>query len=134
MNCWKHYIDGILHDKIIDDAVIVGLCDNETVWAAKEGGLLSAVSPQEVKLITGQDRKTFLLTGITIAWKKCSVIRDNLLVEGDNVMDVRSKGGDSRSICIGRTPIVLIIVMGKRGVHGGVLNLKVHDIIAGMKL
>lgn len=58
---------------------------------------LAAVSPQELALITGQDRKTFLLTGITVAGKKCSVIRGNLLVDED-MMDVRSKGSDSRSM------------------------------------
>ncbi|XP_042673855.1 profilin-3 [Centrocercus urophasianus] len=134
MNCWKYYIDCILSDRNIDDVAIVGLSDNKCVWATKPGGLLSAVSPYEVDLITGQDRKTFLMTGITIAGKKCSVIRDSLLVEGDNVMDVRSKGGDSRSICIGRTPKALIFLMGNRGVHGGVLNQKIHDMIVGMTL
>ncbi|NXC50695.1 PROF3 protein, partial [Penelope pileata] len=132
MNYWKYYINCILSDSNIDDAAIVGLSDNKCVWATNPGGLLAAISPQEVGLITGQDRKTFLLTGITIAGKKCSVIRDNLLVEGDDVMDVRSKGSDSRSICVGRTPDALIFLMGKSGVHGGVLNLKVHDMIVGM--
>ncbi|OXB68305.1 hypothetical protein ASZ78_015245 [Callipepla squamata] len=133
MNYWNYYIDYVLSDKNIDDVAIVGLSNNKCVWATKPGGLLSAVSPHEVDLITGQDRKMFLMTGITIAGKKCSVIRDSLLVEGDNVMDVRSKGGDSRSICIGRTPNALIFLMGKTGVHGGVLNLKVHEMIAGME-
>ncbi|KGL79715.1 Profilin-3, partial [Tinamus guttatus] len=80
-----------------------------------------AISPQEVGLITGPDRKA------TVAGKKCSVIRDNLLVEEDDVMDIRTKGGDSRSICIGRTSRALIFLMGKRGVHGGALNKKVHE-------
>lgn len=134
MNCWNYYTDCILSDKYIDDVAIVGLSDNKYVWAAKPGGLLSAVSPREVDLITGQDRTTFLTAGISIAGKKCIVIRDSLLVEGDNVMDIRSRGGDSRSICIGKTPKALIFLMGNRGVHGGVLNLKIHDMIAGMTL
>ncbi|XP_009708821.1 PREDICTED: profilin-3 [Cariama cristata] len=99
------------------------------VWVAKPGGLLAAISPQEVSLITGQD----LLTGITIAGKKCSVICDNLLVDEDNMMDVRSKGSDSRSICTGKTPKALIFLMGKKRVHGGALNQKVHDLIVDMK-
>uniref|UniRef100_A0A8C2T399 Profilin n=1 Tax=Coturnix japonica TaxID=93934 RepID=A0A8C2T399_COTJA len=96
------------------------------------GGLLSAVSPHEVNLITGQDRETFLMTGITIAGKKCSVIRDSLLVEGDNVMDIIRKGSDSRSICVGWTPKALIFLMGNRGVRGGVLNMKICDMIASL--
>ncbi|POI33954.1 hypothetical protein CIB84_002295 [Bambusicola thoracicus] len=134
MNCWNYYIDCILSDKNIDDVAIVGLSDNKSMWAAKPGRLLSAVSPREVDLITGQNRMTFLMAGITIAGKKCIVIRDSLLVEGDSVMDIRSKGGDRRSMCIGKTPIALIFLMGNRGVHGGVLNLKIRDTIAGMTL
>uniref|UniRef100_A0A8B9S8W8 Profilin n=1 Tax=Apteryx owenii TaxID=8824 RepID=A0A8B9S8W8_APTOW len=133
MGDWKSYIDCILKDRNVEDVAIVGHSDNKCVWASKPGGLLAAISPQEVGLITGQDRKAFLQTGITIAGKKCSVIRDNLLVEEDDMMDIRTKGGDSRSICIGRTPRALIFLMGKKGVHGGALNMKVHEMIMGMK-
>lgn len=134
MDYWNYYINSILADRNVEDVAIVGLFDNKCVWAAKPGGILAAISPQEVGLITGQDRKTLLLMGITVAGKKCSVIRDNLLVDEDNVMDVRSKGSDSRSICIGKTIQALIFLMGKKGVHGGALNQKVHNIIVGMKV
>ncbi|CAM9864483.1 unnamed protein product [Bubo scandiacus] len=77
-----------------------------------------------VGLITGLQRKMFFLTGITIAGKKHSVIRDNLLVDEDNVMDIRSKGSDSRSICIGKNPKALTFLMVKKGVHGGALSQK----------
>ncbi|XP_068792618.1 profilin-3 [Struthio camelus] len=133
MGDWKNYINCILKDRNVEDVAIVGHSDNKCVWASKPGGLLAAISPQEVGLITGQDRNGFLQTGITIAGKKCSVIRDNLLVEKDDVMDIRTKGGDGRSICIGRTPRALIFLMGKKGVHGGALNKKVHEMIMGMK-
>lgn len=53
---------------------------DKCVWVAKPGGLFAAILSQEVALIAGQDWKTFLLMGITVAGKKCSVIRDNLLV------------------------------------------------------
>ncbi|NXV80288.1 PROF3 protein, partial [Atlantisia rogersi] len=134
MDYWKYYVNSILADWNIEDVAIIGLFDNQCVWAAKPGGLFAAISPQEVDLIMGQDRMMSLLTGITVAGRKCSVIRDNLLVDEDNVMDVRSKGSDSRSICIGKTPKALIFLMGKRGVHGGALNQKVHHMIAGMKV
>ncbi|KAM8809853.1 profilin-3 [Eudromia elegans] len=133
MGDWKNYINCILKDRNVEDVAIVGHTDNRCVWASKPGGLLAAISPQEVGLITGPDRKAFLQTGLTVAGKKCSVIRDNLLVEEDDVMDIRTKGGDSRSICIGRTSRALIFLMGKRGVHGGALNKKVHEMIMGMK-
>ncbi|NXE21913.1 PROF3 protein, partial [Ardeotis kori] len=100
---------------------------------ANPGGLLTAISPQEVASIAGQDRNMLLLTGITVAGKRCCVIRDNLLVDEDNLMDVRSKHGDRTSICIGKTARDLIFLMGKEGVHGGVLNQKVYDMVVGMK-
>ncbi|NXS46952.1 PROF3 protein, partial [Balaeniceps rex] len=133
MGYWKYYISSILVDRNVHDVAIMGVSDNKCMWAAKPGGLLAAILPQDVALITGQDRKTFLLTGIPVAGKKCSVIHDNLLNDEDNVMDVRSKGSNSRSICIGKTPKALIFLMGKKGVHGGALNQKVHDMIVGMK-
>ncbi|KAM4675998.1 profilin-3 [Discoglossus pictus] len=133
MGDWKTYINTFLKEKMVEDLAIVGHADNKSVWASKPGGLLAAISPQEVGIIIGQDRKGFLQTGITVAGKKCSVIRDNLLVPNDNVMDTRTKGGDSRSICIGMTPKALVFMMGKKGVHGGILNKNVHDIIKTMK-
>ncbi|NXS56525.1 PROF3 protein, partial [Brachypteracias leptosomus] len=133
MDYWKQYIKSILADRNVEDVAIMGLSDKKCMWAAKPGGLFTAISPEEVGLITGQDRKTFLLMGITIAGKKYSVIRDNLLVDEDNMMDVISKGSDSRSICIGKTSKALIFLMGKKGVHGGTLNQKVHNMIVSMK-
>ncbi|KAM6270598.1 LOW QUALITY PROTEIN: profilin-3 [Spheniscus humboldti] len=129
MDYWNYYINGIVADRNVEEVAIVGLSD-KCVWAAKPGGLLAAISPQELALITGQDQKTFLLTGITVAGKKCSVIRGNLLVDED-MMDVRSKGSDSRSK--GKTPKALIFLMGKKGVHGRALNQRVHDRIVSMK-
>ncbi|KAK4824474.1 hypothetical protein QYF61_015872 [Mycteria americana] len=130
MDYWKYYINGILADRNVEDVAIVGLSDNKCVWAAKPGGLLAAISPQEAALITGQDRNTLLLTGITVAGKKCSVICDNLLVDEDNVMDARSKDSD---ICIGKTPKALIFLLGEKGVQRGALNQRVHDMIVSMK-
>ncbi|XP_010180920.1 PREDICTED: profilin-3 [Mesitornis unicolor] len=134
MDYWNYYINNILADRNIDDVAIVGFCDNKCVWAAKPGGLLAAISPQEVDLITGQDQKMFLLTGITVAGKKCSVICDNLLVDKDNVMDVRIKGNNSRFVCIGKSSSALVFLMGKKGVHRGALNQKVHNMIDNMKV
>ncbi|XP_074673962.1 profilin-3 [Strix aluco] len=134
MTEWAGFIlaDNILADRNTEDVAIMGLSDKCT-WAAKPGGLLTAISPQEVGLITGHQRKMFLLTGITIAGKKRNVICDNLLVDEDNTMDIRSKGSDSRSICIGKKPKALTFLMVKKGVHGGALSQKVHDMIVGMK-
>ncbi|XP_032869232.1 profilin-3-like [Amblyraja radiata] len=133
MSDWKNYINSILKDKNVEDVAIVGHVNNKAVWASKPGGILAAISPQEVSMLIGQDRKAFLQTGITIGGTKCSVIRDNLLVNNDGVMDVRMKGGQCKSICIGKTIKTMVFVMGKRGVHGGVLNKKVHEMASYLK-
>ncbi|XP_020374122.2 profilin-3-like [Rhincodon typus] len=133
MSDWKTYINSILKDMNVEDAAIVGHADNKSSWASKPGGVLAAISPQEVSMLTGQDRKAFLQTGINIAGKKCSVIRDNLMVNNDEVMDVRMKGSQGKSICIGKTIKIMVFVTGKKGVHGGALNKKVHEVAKYLK-
>ncbi|XP_069766218.1 profilin-3-like [Narcine bancroftii] len=131
---WRNYINYILKDKNVEDVAIVGQANNRAVWASKPGGIFAAISPQEVSALMGQDRRTFLQTGITVGGKKCSIVRDNLLDPDDGVMDVRMKGGQSKSICVGKSIKAIVYVMGRRGVHGGVLNTKVHEIINYLKL
>ncbi|XP_051470996.1 profilin-3-like [Apus apus] len=110
------------------------LSDKTSVLVAKAGEFLTAISPQEVDLITGQDQKMFLLMGITTASQKCSVINYNLLVGEHNMIGVRSKGSDSRSICVGKTSKALIFLMGNKEVHGGVLNQNAQDMIVDLKV
>ncbi|CAO2596174.1 Pfn3 [Lemmus lemmus] len=133
MGDWKGYISAVLRDQRIDDVAIVGHSDNRCVWASRPGGLLAAISPQEVGVLTGPDRHTFLQTGLSLAGRRCCVIRDFLLAEGDGVLDARTKGLDGRAICVGHTPRALLVLMGRRGVHGGILNKTVHDLIGGLR-
>ncbi|XP_016152440.1 PREDICTED: profilin-3-like [Ficedula albicollis] len=105
---WMYSIISILVERDIEDEAVVGLFDNGCVWAIKPGD-------------TDQDQKMFLLVGIAIDGKKCGGICEILLVDEDKVMDVRSKGSDSRSIPSGMTPRPLIFLLGKNGVHRGVL-------------
>ncbi|XP_044133203.1 profilin-3 [Bufo gargarizans] len=133
MEEWRTYVNTILKEEQVEDMAIVGYVDNRCVWASKPGGHLAAISSLEIEMIIGQDRKGFLQTGITIAGKKYCVIRDNLLVPNDHVMDLRSKEKDCQSICIGMSPKLLIFLMGKKGVQGGILNKRMHDIIKALK-
>lgn len=129
MGEWKGYISAVLQDQRIDDVAIVGHSDNLCVWASRPGGLLAAISPQEVGVLTGHDRCTFLQEGLSLAGRRCYVIRDHLLAEGDGVLDARTKGLDGRAICVGHAPRALLVLMGRRGVHGGILNKKTHELI-----
>ncbi|XP_063086942.1 profilin-3 [Cavia porcellus] len=132
MSDWKGFISGVLRDQSIDDVAIVGHSDNRCVWASRPGGLLAAISPQEVGVLTGPDRQTFLQTGLSLAGRRCCVIRDYLLAKGDGVLDARTKGPDGRALCVGHTPRALLVLMGRRGVHGGMLNKKMHELICGL--
>ncbi|XP_075399331.1 profilin-3 [Tenrec ecaudatus] len=133
MGDWKNFISAVLRDQRIDDVAIVGHVDNCCVWASRPGGLLAAISPQEVGVLTGFDRRTFLQSGLSVAGRRCCVIRDHLLAEGDNVLDARTKGLDARAVCVGHTPRSLLVFMGRRGVHGGVLNKTAHQLIRGLR-
>lgn len=60
--------------------------------------------------------------GITIDCKRYSGICEILLVDEGKVLDVRSKGNDSRSIPTCMNPKTLIFLMGKKRAHRGVPN------------
>lgn len=134
MDEWGYYISTFLKEEQIEDMAFVDYTNNCRVWASKPGGLLAAISPLEVGIIAGQDRKGFLQTGITIAGKQFCVIRDNLLDPNDSVMDLRSKDKDNQSICIGISPNVLIFMMGKEGVHGSFLNIRMYNVIKALNI
>lgn len=134
MGEWKGYITAVLRDQRIDDVAIVGHSGNRCVWASRPGGLLAAISPPEVGVLTGPDRSTFLKAGLSLAGLRCCVIRDHLLAEGDGVLDARTKGLDGRAVCVGHTPRALLVLMGRRGVHGGILNKRVHELIRGLRI
>uniref|UniRef100_A0A0N8ESH9 Profilin n=1 Tax=Heterocephalus glaber TaxID=10181 RepID=A0A0N8ESH9_HETGA len=128
MGEWKGFISAVLRDQSIEDVAVVGHSNNCCVWASRPGGLLAAISPQEVGVLTGADRHTFLQTGLCLAGCSCCVIRDNLLAEGDGVLDAHTKGLDRRAFCVGHTPRLLLVFMGRQGVHGGMLNKKMHEL------
>ncbi|XP_077129678.1 profilin-3 [Ranitomeya variabilis] len=134
MEAWREYIRTILEEGQVQDMAIVSHIHNCQVLASKPGGLLAALSPREGQMIIGEDRRGFLQTGITICGKKYCVIRDNLLSHNDWTMDLRSKEKVFQSICIGFSPKFLILLMGQRGVHGGILNKRMHDILKDMNM
>lgn len=60
---------------------------------------------QEIDILIGKDRETFYTSGLTLGSKKCSVLRDSLLDDGDWTMDIRTKsqGGEpTYNVTVGR--------------------------------
>ncbi|XP_048860017.1 profilin-2-like isoform X1 [Brienomyrus brachyistius] len=126
---WQGYVDNLMADGCCQDSAIVGYADAKYVWAAPPGGTFSCITAQEIEVIVGKDRESFFTSGLTLGHKKCSVIRDSLLVDGDWTMDIRTKshsGEATYNISVGRALKVLVLVMGKDGIHGGQLNQKAY--------
>ncbi|XP_068585461.1 profilin-2 isoform X2 [Cebidichthys violaceus] len=127
---WQSYVDNLLADGNCQDAAIVGYTDAKYVWASNAGGTFANMTPEEIDVLTGKDRMGFFTSGITLGNKKCSVIRDSLQTDSDWTMDIRTKsqGGEpTYNICLGKASKVLVLVMGKEGVHGGGLNKKAYS-------
>ncbi|XP_026169719.1 profilin-2-like isoform X2 [Mastacembelus armatus] len=127
---WQSYVDSLMSDGCCQDSAIVGYLEAKYVWAAHDGGTFNNITPQEIEVLIGKDRETFYTSGLTLGSKKCSVIRDSLYHDGDWTMDIRTKsqGGEpTYNISVGRAGKVLVLVMGKEGVHGGGLNKKAYS-------
>ncbi|XP_016399567.1 profilin-2 isoform X2 [Sinocyclocheilus rhinocerous] len=130
MSSWQSYVDNLMSDGCCQDSAIVGCnSDSKYVWAAQEGGTFVNITPTEIDVLVGKDREGFFTNGLTLGSKKCSVIRDSLLVDNDWTMDIRTKsqGGEATyNITVGKAAKALVLVMGKEGTHGGLLNKKAY--------
>ncbi|XP_060784426.1 profilin-2-like isoform X2 [Neoarius graeffei] len=128
---WQSYVDNLMADGCCQEAAIVGYGDTgKYVWAASKGGCFGCITPDEIDVMIGKDREGFFTSGLTLGKKKCSVIRDSLSIDGDWTMDIRTKshGGEpTYNVAVGRADKVLVLVMGKEGVHGGGLNKKAYS-------
>nr|XP_020452444.1 profilin-2 isoform X2 [Monopterus albus] len=127
---WQSYVDNLMADGSCQDAAIVGYTDAKYVWASFVGGIFANITPEEIDVLVGKDREGFFTGGLTLGDKKCSVIRDSLQIDGDWTMDIRTKsqGGEpTYNVSVGRAGKVLVLVMGKEGVHGGGLNKKAYS-------
>ncbi|XP_041659713.1 profilin-2-like isoform X2 [Cheilinus undulatus] len=127
---WQSYVENLMADGSCQDSAIVGYTDAKYVWAGHAGGTFNNITSQEIDVLIGKDRETFYTCGLTLGSKKCSVLRDSLQDDGDWTMDIRTKsqGGEpTYNISVGKAGKVLVLVMGKEGVHGGGLNKKAYS-------
>ncbi|XP_029970524.1 profilin 2a [Salarias fasciatus] len=124
---WQSYVDNLMADGSCQDSAIVGYTDAKYVWAGHAGGTFNNITAQEIDVLIGKDRESFYTSGLTLGAKKCSVLRDSLHSDGDWTMDIRTKSQDGEptyNVTVGKAGKVLVLVMGKEGVHGGGLNKK----------
>ncbi|CAO2643970.1 Pfn1 [Lemmus lemmus] len=100
---WNAYIDSLMADGTCQDAAIVGYKDSPSVWAAVPG-------------------KTFV---------SITVLRD-----GEFTMDLRTKstgGAPTFNVTVTMTAKTLVLLMGKEGVHGGLINKKCYEMASHLR-
>lgn len=135
---WDGYISNLTKSEWVDDAAILGLTPGqESVWASAPGGWLSQVTAGEVQAIIASDRGTLFANGVTLAGRKCTVLRDALNVDGQNTMDIKMKTSEKEpdpfSFTIGRSQKAIIIAKGVKDAHGGKINPLVFDMTAYLR-
>ncbi|KAF6096076.1 profilin 1 [Phyllostomus discolor] len=99
-------------------------------------GLEQGNFPAEVAVLVGKDRSSFFVNGLTLGGQKCSVIRDSLLQDGEFTMDLRTKstgGAPTFNITVTMTAKTLVLLMGKEGVHGGMINKKCYEMASHLR-
>ncbi|XP_016115884.1 profilin-1 [Sinocyclocheilus grahami] len=135
---WDSYISSLTKSEWVDDAVILGCtAGQESVWASAPGGWLNQVTASEVKAMIASDRSSLFANGVTVAGKKCTILRDALNVDGQNTMDIKMKTSEKEpdpfSFTIGRSHKALIIAKGVKDAHGGKVNPPVFDMTAYLR-
>ncbi|XP_037059314.1 profilin-1-like [Peromyscus leucopus] len=91
--------------------------------------------PAEVGVLVGKDRSSFCVNGLTLGGQKCSVIRDSLLQDGEFTINLRTKsigGAPTFNVTITMTAKTLVL-MGKEGVHGGLINKKCYEMASHLR-
>nr|XP_058165224.1 profilin-1-like [Dasypus novemcinctus] len=124
---WSAFINSLLADGTCQDAAIVGYKHSPSVWAAVPGKTFANITPAEIGVLFERDRSSLLVNGLTLGGRECFVIRDSLFREGDFTMDLRTRrtgGAPGFNLAVARTAKTLVLLMGKEGVHGGLINYK----------
>ncbi|XP_002720100.1 profilin-1 [Oryctolagus cuniculus] len=126
---WQDCITLFLQTRVCCDAAII---TNSPPWllASYPEGNLNQLTQEEVQILLAKDeREKLFLQGITLAGIKCLLIRDNLYTEGNNTMDLRTKGQSrgSQAVTVVQIETAYLVVMGQKGTEGGPLNLKAFE-------
>ncbi|KAK6466525.1 profilin-1-like [Huso huso] len=132
---WDSYVTNLLADGDCQDAAIIGYKDGVSIWASTPGKTLCNVTPEEIAVLTGKDRASFLTNGLTMGKVKCSVLRDRFEFEDEWTMDLRTKaaGQPTYNISVAKAGKALVAVIGHEGKPGGCLNKKVYDMMKHLR-
>ncbi|XP_028653997.1 profilin-1-like [Erpetoichthys calabaricus] len=131
---WNSYVDNMMADGQCQDAAIAGYKDNPGVWAKVDGGSFEHISKADIDALLCKDTSHMFTNGLNLGKDRCSALRHNF--ETDSTLDLRTKskdGGPTYNITVGKGVQCLVFAKGKEGVHGGVVNKKVYDMIVYLK-
>ncbi|XP_054430197.1 profilin-1-like [Pteronotus mesoamericanus] len=105
---------------------------NSPPWllASYPEGNLFRLTQEEIQILLAREgREQLFLQGITLGGTECLLIRDNLYTEGNNTMDLRTKGQSwgSQAVTVIQIESVYLVLMGQKGTEGGLLNLNAFE-------
>lgn len=132
---WQDCLKLFLQAEICSDAAVVTNCPPWLLASCPEGNFIQMTREEIQTLLAKERREKLFLQGVTLAGIKCLLIRDNLFTEGNNSMDLRTKGQSrsSQAVTVVQMGSVYLVVMGKKGTEGGPLNLKAFEIAGYMR-
>lgn len=128
-----------MSDGLCWDAAIVSIQQLQLL-GAHPGRALARLTKPELQALLGQNRRALLSQGLTLGGLKCMVIRDNLYTDSlQFTMDLRTKpyrdneGCYTRAITVILVNPVCLILIGKKGIQGGTLNMKAFEVARYIK-
>nr|XP_045239439.1 profilin-2-like [Macaca fascicularis] len=126
---WQDCLTLFLPTGTCCDAAII---TNSPPWllASYSEGNLFQLTQEEIQILLAREgREKLFLQGVTLAGTKCLLIRDNLYTEGNNTMDLRTKGQSqgSRAVTVVQIESVCLVVIGRKGTEGGPLNFEAFE-------
>nr|XP_039316041.1 profilin-1-like [Saimiri boliviensis boliviensis] len=92
--------------------------------------------PAEMAVLVGIDQSSFFVNGLTLGGQKRLVIRDSLLQDEEFSKDLHTKstgGAPTFSVTVTKTDKTLVLLMGKEGVHGGLINKKCDEMASHLR-
>ncbi|TWW63209.1 profilin-1 [Takifugu flavidus] len=133
---WDGYITNLTSkdadgSQVIEHAAIWGR-EPLSVWATSEG---FNIKEEELRQLLG-DRQELFVKGVRVAGEKCVLIKDELDLEGSDIMNLRTQKnseGNLFFLSIGKTTKTFVIVKGSATAQGGQVADKLFKTVQYLK-
>ncbi|KAJ7987177.1 hypothetical protein DPEC_G00336050 [Dallia pectoralis] len=124
----QHCVERLMLEGLCADCALVNV-RTRRVMAATPGGSLEHLTRREIrKLLSLREREAMRTRGLSLGGLRCTLVRDNMVNPGERSMDLRTRQRPSRAVAVRRTRHLLLVLLGNRGVGGGVLNDKAYQL------